>query len=166
MPGRLELTKKDIQQIQALLKLGYSMREVARAVGCSDDTLRNHGFSSCSPPRRFTEKEKSRIIAMRKRGCTIGEIAIALDCSRNAVGHHVRKLGPIPSLKARRFKPRRRISEEIKRRVVELRRQGHTFEKIANMLDMAYPTARYIVLDSENSRKAQGASSRSGRKEK
>lgn len=84
--------------------------------------------------------------AMRKQGSTLQQIAIALNCSESSVRHHVRQIGPIPLLQAkpRQFRPP--IPSKVRKRVVLLRKRGHPFEKIAQVLGMAYGTARAIFL--------------------
>jgi len=143
---RFIFTKKAMRRIQSLRKRGYSLREIATVIGCSRTLLRERGFDLGSLRRRYTEQEAHRMVAMRKQGHTLQQIAIALGCSESSVRNHVRHLGPIPSLQT---SPRSRppiIPKATRMRVLRLRKRGYPFEKIANLLGMAYGTARAIVL--------------------
>lgn len=125
---------------------GHTLREIAKAIGCSRTTLRAQGFNLGSLRRKFTKKEKTRMVTMRKRGSLLQEIAIKLDCSQGTVRGHVRHLGPIPALKRRPIKPKTPIPNMIRKRIVALRKRGYTFERIANLLRLVPSAVRSVVM--------------------
>lgn len=128
-------------------KKGSTIRQIAKAIGCSRATLGKQRLNLGSLRRKLTQDELKRIVAMRKRGCTIQQIAGAVDTAPSVVSRHVCHLGPIPALNSRSFKAASQVLTRTRQRVVALRHKGYTYWKIANMVGHACATVREIVLN-------------------
>ena len=149
MPGRFEFKKKAKRQIRSMRQRGCSLREIAIAIGCSRTTLRAKGFNLGSLRRRFTKEEENRMVTMRRHGFTLQQISIALGCCQTVVRRRVRNLGPVPLLEARPVKPKTPAPKQTRRLVLDLRKRGHSFEKIANTVGLSPCGARSIVMTGE-----------------
>lgn len=146
MTAKFQFTEQAVRQIRIMRKQGSTMRQIAKAIGCSKTTLLEGGFNLGSLRRKFTQNEQKRMVAMRKQGRILQEIAAALRCSETSVRRRVANAGPIPLLAARPYKTRKPIPKDKRMRVMALRHRGHTLEKIAQMLNLAYATVQSIVI--------------------
>lgn len=146
MSAKFQFTEQAIRQIRTMRKQGSTLRQIAKAIGCSRTTLQQGSFNLGSLRRKFTKEEERRMVAMRKQGSTLQEIAIALDCSESSIRRRVHRLGSIPLLRATPLKPRRPVTSKTRRRVVALRKRDWTFEEIAKVVGLAYCTVRTIVV--------------------
>jgi lambda repressor-like predicted transcriptional regulator/transposase-like protein len=132
------------QRVLSLRRQGFTLQQIADAVGWSASTARKillqHGFPPCvqlAHPkwgRRGVRLRKPQILSLRKRGLTVQQIARVVECSTSTI----RK-----TLSRRRL--RRRVppvsSESLKRQVMSLRKQGYSLARIREVTGVPDVTA-------------------------
>lgn len=135
------------RQIVALCRRGHSVKEIAATVGCSENIVyswlaRNPGLKSDNGRYRSRKKEKrdQRIIAMYSKGFMIREIEKSTQCTGNTIYKVIHSHGVTrPRIHNPRVKKRR------DRRILALRRQGWTFQKIGRRVGCSTGVAYQVV---------------------
>lgn len=138
------------RKIVALCRRGYSVKEIAATVGCTENIVyswlaRNPGLKSNNGRYRSRKKEKrdQRIITMYSKGFMIRDIAESAQCTGNTIYKVIHAHGVTrPRIQRTSVKKRR------DRRILALRRQGWTFQKIGRRVGCSTGVAHQVVSES------------------
>lgn len=138
------------RKIVALCRRGYGVKEIAAAVGCSQNVVyswlaRNPGLKSDNGRYRSRKKEKrdQRIIAMYSKGFMIREIEESTQTTSNTIYKVLHSHGVT---RPRIHKPR--VKKRRDRRILALRRQGWTFQEIGRRVGCSTGVAHRVVSES------------------
>lgn len=132
-------------KIITLRKSGKSTIAISKELNISDDTVRNHLKKLANFDEIEEEYNKNKntrtlaienVIKLRKDGKTYKEIANIVGFSERTLRNSVANLPNKDEIEAEYQKNRtkRNLPEEKVEKMIELRRQGNSYEKIANKL--------------------------------
>jgi DNA-binding CsgD family transcriptional regulator len=146
-PSESRFRKVDLRRIRAMRKRGCSIDAIARAMNCSARTLVTYVHDLGSLNRTLSKEKLRQMATLHKEGRNLQEIAKALRTAPSTIGYHIHKLGLKAAGNGARGKSTLPVRNDIRRRVVLLRKRGLSFWKIAVTVKLSPTTVRAIVLD-------------------